>query len=71
MTAEAEIVVTEYLKAVMSNDSSYNHVVNRSEKDDEYFNMSKLERDKKYEENVANLRRIAKKFSMDIDLSGL
>ena len=32
---------------------------------------SKSERDRKYEQNVANLKRIAEKFNMDIDLSDL
>ena len=32
---------------------------------------SKSERDRKYEQNVANLRRIAEKFNMKIDLSDL
>jgi hypothetical protein len=45
-----------------------------SDKDDSDVNVEaerRAERDQKYAQNVANLRRIAKKFSMDIDLSDL
>ena len=56
---------------ILDNDDEINEVTFSDITNDWNKLGSKSERDRKYEQNVANLRRIAEKFNMDIDLSDL
>jgi hypothetical protein len=56
---------------ILDNNDEFNEVTFSDVTNDWNKIGSKSERDRKYEQNVANLRRIAEKFNMKIDLSDL